>query len=490
MIIQSNYAPSAVPKDTDVAGLISTITGSLTSLLESHGLATDDATAPRVHLDWLQYKTNFRDPVMVRRAVDLRDQLLPLSEIAIDLRQVDRATLQEQLAAAVTRLAAGFDADGDHGRFYLDGFKPWRSSVIWPFNRLFWRKLDMWEKHAHRGYEAALPSGGSDSTNAEAVTDSVSEFWTLLQDLETRGQLPTEIYAMELGVGSGSRAKLWLDRFKRLDDECGTGYYPKLRFLLGDYSPATLDNALAAVGPHARLCSAISLDATNPLKTFAFLKFKVLFVHLTNVYDNLSFDEIARRDGQLYMVEVRPFIPASAAHAIAAEFGVSGDGLIDMMTRLLDYGPESIGGEDRGMLFWKSLWSAIKLDERLKILDEADEAYLPQGVSRSALDDMLAEVPDDIRVHLSRGAAESFVHTAPLLHPRGYLQVLDVFVHAVTDYARGFRGPGKLDGSFVVWVNGAFLRAVGARAGFDVHFAPFRYRKGSRTTILYTSPRE
>jgi hypothetical protein len=483
-----------VPKDTDVAELISTITGSLTSLLESHGLAQDAATTPRVHLDWLQYKTNFRDPVMVRRAVDLRDQLLPLSEIAIDLRQIasqsDPATLQEQLAAAVTRLAAGLDADGDEGRFYLDSFKPWRNSVIWPFNRLFWRKLDMWEKHAHRGYEAALPSGGSDSTNAEAVTDSVSEFWTLLRDLETRGQLPTEIYAMELGVGSGSRARLWLDRFKRLDDECGTGYYPRLRFLLGDYSPATLDTALVAVGPHARLCSAISLDATNPLKTFAFLKFKVLFVHLTNVYDNLSFDEIARRDGQLYMVEVRPFIPASAAQAIAAEFGVSGDGLIDMMTRLLDYGPESIGGEDRGMLFWKSLWSAIKLDERLKTLDEADETYLPQGVSRSALDDMLAEVPDDIRVHLSRGAAESFVHTAPLLHPRGYLQVLDVFVHAAKDYARGFRGPGKLDGSFVVWVNGAFLRAVGARAGFDVHFAPFRYRKGSRTTILYTSPRE
>jgi hypothetical protein len=483
-----------VPKDTDVAELISTITGSLTSLLDAHGLAQGGATVPRVHLDWLQYKTNFRDPVMVRRAVDLRDQLLPLSEIAIDLRQIasqiDPATLHEQLAAAVARLAPGSDADGDSGRFYLDGFKPWRNSVIWPFNRLFWRKLDMWEKHAHRGYEAALPSGGSDSTNAEAVTDSVSEFWTLLQDLETRGQLPTEIYAMELGVGSGSRARLWLDRFKRLDDECGTGYYPKLRFLLGDYSPATLDNALVAVGPHARLCSAISLDATNPLKTFAFLKFKVLFVHLTNVYDNLSFDEIARRDGQLYMVEVRPFIPVSAAQAIAAEFGVSGDSLIEMMTRLLDYGPESIGGEDRGMLFWKSLWSAIKLDERLKILDEADEAYLPQGVSRSALDDMLAEFPDDIRFHLSRGAAESFVHTAPLLHPRGYLQVLDVFVHGIKEYAKGFRGPGKLDGSFVVWVNGAFLRAVGARAGFDVHFAPFRYRKGSRTTILYTSPRE
>ena len=28
------------------------------------------------------------------------------------------------------------------------------------------------------------------------------------------------------------------------------------------------------------------------------------------------------------------------------------------------------------------------------------------------------------------------------------------------------------------------------RAGYDVHFAPFRYRKGSKTQILYTTPRD
>ncbi len=488
MIIQSNYAPSAVPKTTNVGELISHVTQALTGLLESHELGADATAALRVHLDWIQYKTSFREPAILRRSVDRDGRPLPLTELAIDLRQIDPARLDEQLAGAVRQLKA--DGDPADGRVYIDEFKPWRNSLIWPFNRLFWRKLDMWEKHANRGYEAALPSGGSDSTNADAVTDSVGEFWTLLRDLESRNQLPSEIYAMELGVGSGTRARLWLDKFKSVDDDCGTGYYAKLRFLLGDYSPSTLDTALIALGPHARICSAISLDATNPLKTFAFLKFKVLFVHLTNVYDNLSFDEIAQRDGQLYMVEVRPFISAAAAAHIAAEFNVTGDALIDMMTRLLDYGPEAIGGEDRGMVFWKCLWSAIGMEERLRQLDLGDESQLPQGVTRQALEDMLAESPEDIRFHLSRGAAESFVNTAPLLHPRGYLQVLDVFVPSIKGYAQGFRGPGKLDGSFVVWVNGAFLRAVGARAGFDVHFSPFRYRKGSRTQILYTTPRE
>jgi len=37
---------------------------------------------------------------------------------------------------------------------------------------------------------------------------------------------------------------------------------------------------------------------------------------------------------------------------------------------------------------------------------------------------------------------------------------------------------------------GALLRAVGARAGYDVHFAPFRYRPNSRTSVLYTTQRD
>ena len=98
--------------------------------------------------------------------------------------------------------------------------------------------------------------------------------------------------------------------------------------------------------------------------------------------------------------------------------------------------------------------------------------------------------PDDVRFHISRGAGESFANTLPLLHPRGYLEVQDIFVSDMDDYRKGFRGPGKLDGSLVTWVNGALLRAVGARAGYDVHFAPFPYRPGTKTTILYTTQRD
>ena len=115
---------------------------------------------------------------------------------------------------------------------------------------------------------------------------------------------------------------------------------------------------------------------------------------------------------------------------------------------------------------------------------------MPRGLHQGHLDALLEEAPDDVRFQLSRGAAESFANTLPLLHPRGYLQVQDIFVTSMEEYRQGFRGPGKLDGSVVNWVNGALLAALGARAGYDVHVAPFRYRPGSRTSILYTTQRD
>ena len=89
MIIQRNYSPSALPKGTDPAELTSRIIGPLTLLIERSGIDQDNALGLRVHLEWIQYKTSFRDPVVVRRAVDQQEQPLPLSEIAIDLRQAD-----------------------------------------------------------------------------------------------------------------------------------------------------------------------------------------------------------------------------------------------------------------------------------------------------------------------------------------------------------------------------------------------------------------
>ena len=103
MIIQRNYTPSALPKGTDVAALTDGVTASFKVLLEESGLDAETSAALRIHLDWVQYKTCFRDPVIIRRAVDQQEQQLPLSEIAIDLRQVDPAKLTDQIRTATAR---------------------------------------------------------------------------------------------------------------------------------------------------------------------------------------------------------------------------------------------------------------------------------------------------------------------------------------------------------------------------------------------------
>jgi hypothetical protein len=442
----------------------------------------------RVHLDWIQYRANFREPVTLRRAVGADGSTLALAEMAVDLRQTAAARFAADVGRMLDGLASEDAATAPEGGVVLEEFGPLRDSLIWRFNDLFWQRLGEWEAVAGRGFEAALPSGRSDANHPQSVADSVGEFWTLLRELDKRGQLPPEIFALEIGVGTGTRAGLWLDRFQALDEERGTGYYPRLRFILGDYSMPTLDRALASVPRHRELVSMVPMDALNPLKTLAFLRYKVLYIHLTNVYDNLPVDEVVRRDGRLYLVESRAYLPAPSAAAIAAAFGLAAGALRPTVGRLLAVGPDVL--PEDGAAFWRAVWEALRLEERLVALQGPAEVPLPSQLDAGHLEDLLGEAPDDVRFHLSRGAAESFANTLPLLHPRGYLHVQDIFVTAMDEYRLGFRGPGKLDGSVVNWVNGAQLRAVAARAGFDVHFAPFHYRPGSRTSILYTTQRE
>jgi hypothetical protein len=142
------------------------------------------------------------------------------------------------------------------------------------------------------------------------------------------------------------------------------------------------------------------------------------------------------------------------------------------------------------MSFWAELWKAMRLEEKIVAFEDLPDLMLPQGLDVPRLEDILAGVSGDLRFHLSSGALESFVNTIPLLHPRGYLQVQDIFVTDLNDYRVGFHGPGKLDGSIVNWVNGALLKGVAERTGYDLHFAPYRYRKDSKTSVLYTTPRE
>jgi hypothetical protein len=285
---------------------------------------------------------------------------------------------------------------------------------------------------------------------------------------------------------------LWLNKFQELDAAHGTGFYPKLHVLLGDYSHATLDMARPQVAPHVKQCSFVEMNAMNPFQAIPHLRYKLLYVHSTNVYDNLPDEEVVLRDGKLYWVQVRLVLPMHDALRMSEAYGVPVPEFCPVVERLLTCATDYLGDADLGMKFWMDLWASVRLEERLVRLEELPEFPFPEGLDAAKLEDIFqaTKVPSDFRMHLSSGALESFVNTLPLLHPRGYLQVMDIFVTDMLQYRLGFFGPGKLDGSLLNWVNGALLREVAERSGYDVHFVPFPYRKGGKSSILYTTRRD
>lgn len=513
----------------------SEVVATILALLEEKHLQPAQFANLQIHLDWIPYKQNFREAITITEASETgasdnaafngasaTPAAAPM-EIRIDSRQVAPGALRDSLQAAIASATAAAGASATNAaptastesvsatttaatgsgasaatacpdraaaRIYLEDFRSFRASIAWDFNRLYWQRLKDWEAATGKPYEAALPGGKSDGHQPEAIADSVLEFWNLLKDLDARNQLPAEVFALEIGVGMGTRTDLWLKDFRELDRQHGTSYYPRLRFLLGDYSLSTLDRSRPAVKEHLDLCSFIALDALDPTKTLSFLRHKILYIHSTNVYDNLPDEELVWRDGRIYWVHVRAYIPVADAARIGAACDVPVADIPKIVKRLLEVGPECLPEKSTGMMFWQEIWKAIRMKERLVDALELPDLSFPAGLSLPQLEDILKNAPGDLRFHLSSGALESFRNTLPLLHPRGYLQVQDIFVTSLEDYTMGFHGPGKLDGSIVSWVNGVLLREVAERAGYDLHFVPYRYRAGSKTSILYTTRRE
>jgi hypothetical protein len=488
MILQINHQQKN-PAAAAAHDLIETVF----TLLEEGHLDPSQLARLRIHLDWIQYKNSFREAVMVAPCGNPHADEPALLDVHVNTRQMVQESLRADILRAILQATqapstpgAAAEADG----IALEDFCSFRSSIAWEFNRLYWHRLSDWENATGRGYEQALPGGKSDANHPAAIADGVADFWTLLKDLEKHNQLPPEIFVLEIGVGLGIRAALWLDRFQALDRQRETNYYPRLRFLLGDYSLATLERSRPALKDHADLCSFVVLDALNPIRTLSFLRHKILHIHLTNVYDNLPDEEIARRDGRLYLVQVRAYLPTADAARISESFKIPVADLPRSVSRLLDVGPDFHPDRAQGVLFWQEIWKALRLKERLVALDELPAGSLPDGLDAPRLEEILSGAPSDIRFHLSTGALESFRNTLPLLRPRGYLQVQDIFVTDLNAYRMRFHGPGKLDGSIVNWVNGVLLQEVAERAGYDLHFAPFHYRPGSPTSVLYTTQRE
>jgi hypothetical protein len=410
-------------------------------ILEAVCASPADLSGLRVVCDWIQYKQNFREPVMGRPVGDTD------TEIAFDLRRC-AGIPPEHLTAHVKQ------ALQDHGAQPGMALEPWvpgRDSCIWRFNQLYWQALSHWEVATGREYEQSLPGGESDARNTEAARELILELFRIWDELAARRALPEELYVLELGVGNGSQARTWLDEFVQLDRRHGREYYHRLRYLMGDYSPHVLDRARQAVAHHSERVSALVVEATRPSVTLGFLAGKAFLVYISNVYDNLPTDELACIHGRTYRVETQAYLAEDDADRIAAQLGCG--------------------------------------RERYVPLEGLDSYQITPTLTGEILRPLI-EGHGDVRMHVSNGALGSFTGTLPLLHPFGRVQCHDLFLTSSQQYRTGFYGPGKYDGSVVNWVNGPLLQLVASRRGYAVEYTPFRQRPGSNITTLTAQARD
>jgi len=463
------------------------ITAAGTPVLDALREDAADLDRVRVVCDWVQYRENFRDVVDVRPVVGRpgRDEL----EIAVDVRRSAGVRLQDLTAARLR---------GDEaGRVFLDDWGPGSESCIWDFNQLYWKALELWEKAVGHGYEQALPGGESDARNRSAAADLIGELFALWDPLAASGALPGELYVVELGVGNGSQAKVFLDVFRELDRAHGRGYYPRLHYLMCDYSQHVLDLAGETVAEHASHVSSLALDATRPGASLGFLRGKIFLFYISNVYDNLPTDEVAQLNGRAYLVQTRGYLPPAGAAELAGSVSARLADLPALVRKLLrlgpallpDAAPAQVSDVDAAVRFWRETWSRLRLEERYVPLGGLDLYPLAPSVSGEMLRPLL-ESGADIRMQVSNGALASFTGSLQLLHPFGKLVCHDLFVTGSQGYRTNFRGPGKYDGSVVNWVNGPLLAHVGRRKGFDVQYAPFRHRGAGNIVTMTAQARD
>ena len=71
-------------------------------------------------------------------------------------------------------------------------------------------------------------------------------------------------------------------------------------------------------------------------------------------------EEVVRRDGKLYFVQVRAYLPMADVVRLSTEFEVPPDKLRSTITRLLSGSTEFLGDPARGVSFWMDIWSASK----------------------------------------------------------------------------------------------------------------------------------
>ena len=283
---------------------------------------------------------------------------------------------------------------------------------------------------------------------------------------------------------------MWLDAFAGACAEQGRDYVDRVRYLMADYSPHVLELRARAASPTTAIASVRSSSTSaTPSTGLTHLRGKVLFAHTCNLYDNLPTDELMRVGDRVYEPLVRASITPGEIDALSADHGVAaGRSLSRRSSACCDRVRRSSATSSGACASGRTCGTPSTSRRSTRRLP-APSALRVAPSADLHLDELLDGLPEWTRVHMSTVAVESFAQTLQLLHHEGVLVVQDLFIRDVGQYA-SFRGPGKLEGSIVNWLNGPIFEIVGGRSGFHVTVEPFTHRERSNTVVLTTRSRD
>ncbi len=465
----------------------------------THGILTVEFH--RVH-----YKHHYHAPIALQRFCDQDQRPTNRAILRVDLRQYQNATsFRLHLRDSLERLLRGDEEST--GAICLEPYRPGSQSLCWQFNAEFWRRLREFEQAKGVSYDASI--GGSTDRNQAYARAAARAFIDKIHDHALGGQ---RLYVLEIGVASVHRARSFLDECRRICDLTGKDDYRNVTYLLADFSEAILAKSgeeLSGIHPSVET---VRMDAADPFAALAAYKGRVLHAHLCNVYDNLPCDQALWQDEQWHLIDVRLYLHALSLETIASQHGLEEKDrkvLREMLQTLHTADGPAVGGvldwlksrfAEMGrpassyIGFWMDLFAALRLDERFVAVADMAELLLTKIPGIEHPGELLRRHlfgAAEARIHLNQAALCGFAQMLALLHPRGTLEVVDLFVQRIEEYQQAFKGPAKYDGSTVNWLNGPLFRAVAEHLGYTVRFQPFRpFDPKSPSVVLLAYGRE
>ena len=369
-------------------------------------------------------------------------------EVVVDL---SRAAGIDDLEARFRSLLTAGSAGEHAGDVLIGGFTPLRRSPIWGLNQTFWEHADRYMAASGGDYRDAV--GGSPDLIRLLVRDRAERFCVSLRRVRAGRDrhAGAELAYLSIGASGVEGPRLFAEELTRVAAAERVGL-EGVCYLVADLSPHVLTAVRSAIGDrHGPLrVGYLQLDLRTPEPTLSTWRGRILHAHVGNLFDNLPADHVEWRAGRCYLAEGLLYLPASAAHRLAARYGI-GLGLLrkalegsvtSLPERLL-----AIAGAPRMYRLWADLYHALRIGERLVAPPPETP---PEG---------LLPYPDDGRMALSDDAIDSGLALLGLLHEQGVLEIVDIMIADARQYACRFRTTAKYDGSAVEWFNAALFEA-------------------------------